>query len=66
MTHLAVLEITLIDPKMEFAQNTNMTEYIIKLIKTNQQLYRLIYSLKQTKLETLKTYIQTHLKTEFI
>lgn len=39
---------------------------MIKLIKDKQPLYGLIYSLSLMKLETLKTYIATYLKTRFI
>ncbi len=43
-----------------------MNEYVIKLIEGKQQLYGLIYSLRLVEMETLKTYIETHLKTGFI
>lgn len=41
-------------------------DYIINLINNYQPLYRLIYSLKVVKLETLKTYIKTHIINGFI
>lgn len=43
-----------------------MNEYVIKLIYRKQPSYRPIYALNLVKLETLKTYIETHLKTGFI
>ncbi len=43
-----------------------MNEHTIKLIEGKQPPYRPIYALSPVELETLKTYIETHLKTEFI
>ena len=43
-----------------------MNKYIIKLIDGKQSLYGPIYALSCIKLEMLKTYIKTHLKTGFI
>ncbi len=43
-----------------------INEYAIKLIDGKQQLYGSIYVLSSVKLETLKIYIETHLKTGFI
>ncbi len=54
------------DRTMELPENTSMNKYTIKLVKDKQPLYELIYSLGLVKLETLKTYIETHLKTGFI
>ncbi len=51
---------------MELPENTNMNEYVIKLVEGKQPPYGPIYSLGQVELETLKTYIETHLKTGFI
>ncbi len=43
-----------------------MNKHAIKLIEEKQPPYGLIYALSLVKLETLKAYIETHLKTEFI
>ncbi len=43
-----------------------MNEYAIKLAEEKQQTYGPIYAFSLVKLETLKTYIKTHLKTGFI
>ncbi len=51
---------------MELPENTNMNEHAIKLIKGKQPSYEPIYTLSPVELETLKTYIETHLKTGFI
>lgn len=51
---------------MELPKNTDINKYIIELVEDKQSLYRRIYSLQSMKLETLKTYIETYLKTGFI
>ncbi len=51
---------------MELHENTGMNEHTIKLIKGKQPPYRPIYALSLVELKTLKAYIKTHLKTEFI
>ncbi len=51
---------------MELPENTGMNEHAIKLIEEKQPPYRLIYALNPMELGTLKTYIETHLKTGFI
>ncbi len=43
-----------------------MNKYAIELIKGKQPPYGPIYALSPVELETLKTYIETHLKTGFI
>ena len=47
-------------------ERTKLHEYTIKLENGKQPLYKLMYSLTSMELETLKTYIKTHLKTGFI
>lgn len=47
-------------------EQTNFNKDAIKLEKDKQPPYKLIYSLKQIELETLKTYIEIYLKIEFI
>ena len=51
---------------MELPENISMNEHAIELIERKQPLYRPIYSPSSVKLETLKAYIETHLKTGFI
>ena len=51
---------------MELPKNTGINEHAIELQDCKQPLYGLIYSLGPVELETLKTYIETHLKTGFI
>ncbi len=51
---------------MELPENTGMNEHAIKLIEGKQPPYEPIYALSPVELETLKTYIKTHLKTGFI
>ena len=51
---------------MELPENTGIKKHAIKLEIGKQPPYRPIYSLRPVELETLKTYIKTHLKTSFI
>ena len=51
---------------MKLPRNTSINEYAIELQDGKQPPYGLIYSLGLVELETLKTYIETHLKTGFI
>ncbi len=51
---------------MELPENTGINEYTIELIEGKQPLYGSIYILSPVELETLKTYIEAHLKTGFI
>ncbi len=51
---------------MELPENPGIKEYVIELIDRKQPLYGPIYTLSPVELETLKTYIETHLKTGFI
>ena len=55
-----------LDLAMELPENTGINEYAIELIDDKQSLYGPIYSLGPVDLETLKAYIETHLKTGFI
>ena len=54
------------DLAMELPENTNINEYAIELQDNKQPFYEPIYSLGPVELETLKTYIETYLKTGFI
>ena len=45
---------------------TDLNQYAIKLQKSQQPLYKPIYSLGPVKLKTLKTYIKTNLANGFI
>ena len=60
-TNVFLKEITLVLPR-----RINFNKYAIKLKNGKQPSYRPIYSLEPMELETLKTYIKTHLKTGFI
>ncbi len=55
-----------LDLAMELPENTGMNEHAIKLIDRKQPPYGPIYALSPIELETLKTYIENHLKTDFI
>lgn len=54
------------NPAMKLAKNTRINEYDIEPIDNKQSSYGLIYPISQIELETLKTYIKTHLTTAFI
>ena len=54
------------DLAMELPENTGINEYVIELVEGKQPPYSPIYSLGPVELETLKVYIETHLKTGFI
>ncbi len=51
---------------MELPENTGLNEHALELVERKQPHYGPIYALSPVKLETLKTYIETHLKTGFI
>ena len=51
---------------IKLPENTNMNKHTIELVEDKQPSYGPIYSLGPVKLETLKTYIQTYLKTGLI
>lgn len=51
---------------MGLPKNKSINEYAIKLEKDKLIFYSPIYSLDPVKLEILKIYIETHLKTRFI
>ena len=51
---------------MELPENTGINKHIIELVEAKQPSYGPIYSLGPVELETLKAYIETHLKTGFI
>ena len=50
---------------MELPKNTGISKHAIKLQDDKQLPYGPIYSLEPIELETLKTYIKTHLKIKF-
>ena len=54
------------DMAMELPENTGINKHAIELQNGMQPPYGQIYSLGLVELETLKTYIETHLKTGFI
>ncbi len=51
---------------MELPENTGMNKHAIELIEEKQPPYGPIYAFSPVELETLKAYIETHLKTGFI
>lgn len=51
---------------MELPKIIRINEYAIELIDGKQSFYKPIYTLSLIELETLKTYIEAHLKTGFI
>ncbi len=51
---------------IELFENIKINEHVIELIDGKQPPYRPIYTLSPVELETLKAYIKTHLRTEFI
>ncbi len=59
-------DVFLFDYVIELPKNTGINEYTIELVKGSQIPYGPIYILRLVELETLKTYIETHLKTGFI
>lgn len=54
------------DLAMKLFENTDINKHALKMQDRKQLPYRPIYSLEPVELETLKTYIETHLKTGFI
>ena len=54
------------DLAMKLPENTDINEHAIELQNDKQPPHRPIYSLRPVELETLKTYIEFHLKTGFI
>ncbi len=59
-------DVFLFDLLIELPENTGINEYAIELVKDKQPPYGPIYSSSPVELETLKTYLETHLKTGFI
>ena len=64
--YLDHIDIFCFDLAIELLENTRINGHPIKLQQGKQPPYGLIYSLEPVELETLKTYIETHLKTGFI
>ena len=54
------------DLAIDLFENTGMNEYAIKLTDEKQLPFKPIYALNSIKLETLKAYMKTHLKTGFV
>ena len=54
------------DLTIELPENTGINKHAIELVEGKQPPYGPIYSLGPVELETLKAYIETHLKTGFI
>lgn len=51
---------------MELPNHIGINKHGIKLVEAKLPHYSLIYNSNQVELKTLKMYIETHLKTEFI
>lgn len=51
---------------IKLPKNISINKHTIELVKGKQLPYGSIYALSLVELETLKTYIKIHLKTEFI
>lgn len=51
---------------IELFKNTSINKHTIKLVKDKQPPYEFFYAFSLVELETLKAYIKTHLKTDFI
>ena len=50
----------------ELSEHSNINDITIKLKKSKQPLFRLIYNLGSVELEILKIYIKTNLANDFI
>lgn len=59
-------DIFLSELAIELTENISINKYAIELVKGKLPLYGLIYHSEPVELETLKTFIQTHLKIGFI
>lgn len=59
-------DIFLFDLAIKLSKNTDTNEHAIELVEDKQPFYGSIYTPNSVKLEILKTYIETHLKTGFI
>ena len=59
-------DVFLFNLAMELPKNTYINEHAIELQDNKQPLYGPVYSLGPVELETLKTYIETYLKSGFI
>ena len=66
MEYFDYANILLTDLAIKLPKNIGINKYTIKLIEGKQALYRPTYTLRKVKLEILKAYIKTHLKTEVI
>lgn len=66
MKYTDIVEVLSSDLRMELSYYSEINKYAIKLIEGKSFCYNAIYSLNPVKLETVKIYIETYLKTEFI
>lgn len=60
------VDILLFNLVIELPKNIEINKYVIELIDSKQAFYWPIYALSSVELETLKIYIKTYLRTEFI
>lgn len=64
--YLDLADIFSVEKVLVLLERIELNEHAIELEDSKQPPYKPIYSLKLVELETLKTYIKTHLKTGFI
>lgn len=64
--YLDFLNIFLYKKALVLSEQINLNKHTIKFKNSNQLFYKLIYSLSSVKLESMKTYFKTYLKTKFI
>lgn len=63
LEYLDYASVFLTNLAIKLLKHNNINDHAIKLVESKQRYYRLIYNLDLVKLETLKIYIKTHLKT---
>ena len=55
-----------VENKLEFPEHIQINDYMIELEKSKQLFFEFIYTLRQVKLKTLKTYIKINLTNSLI
>ena len=66
LKHFDYADIFLFDLMIKLPENTDINKHTIELVKGKQLSYGPIYSLETMERETLKTYMETYLKTRII
>ena len=64
--YLDFINVFLKEKVLVLLEQMELNKHVIDLENSKQLPYRPVFSLSQMELETLKTYIETHLKTRFI